>query len=746
MIWFLLEEISRMHDQESSRTVKQAVEIRPASVKKKHEDNTVEERLHDYEQRFRSLFEQAAVGMIQIGHDGLLQRVNRRFCDIFGYSEEELAHLSLQDLSHPDDRSADLAHINAMASGDSESYELEKRYRRKDGSYVWVSLAITPVCDRENAVNYFSIVVQDISKQKALETQLCQAVEGAQERANQMEALIDAMTDHITVYDKVGNLLHLNFLVRDLIVTSPSDYVAQPLATRVSNADMRDENGRLMLESEWPLSRILQGEIIKGAQAIDVIYRKPDGDDFQISVSGAPLRNSERQIIGALCISRDVTERRKLERRTHEALNALVAMASALVQTSPYSGSLDTPSASYLIGKRVVELTRRVLDCKRVGILSIIGNITSPIATVGFSEAEERAWFTDNKDNTPNLMSLLSNPVINARLRTNETLRLDLSQPPFQAIASKLSLHAIMIAPIRADEELIGVLYADRGDNENTYSKDDIALIEAMTQVCALITMRQRDAQELAKAMTTLQEANVQLELLNKLQSNFIAMVGHEFRTTLTSIQGFSELMRDEQFDISEVKEYASDIHTDALRLHRMINDLLDLERMKSGKMTLHLELTDLNAMLLEVTDRTRMVSPHHTIKFLTDQALPRVEGDRDKLIQVVTNLLSNAIKYSSKGGVITVRSFPEGGNAHITVQDEGIGIPLEAHDKVFAPYSRIDSDKTRYVQGTGLGLPIVRQIVDMHGGHVWVDSTLGQGSTFHFVLPFMHVLTTSKA
>ncbi len=724
-----------MYDQESSRSVQQQIETRRTSIQKGRADNALEERL----------FEQAAVGIIHVGSDGRLQRANRRFCAMLGYSEEELAHLSLQDLSHPDDRVEDLAHLTEIAGDSNETYECEKRYRRKDGSHVWVSLAVTPVRDNNNTINYLSITVQDISKQKELEIQLRQAVEGAQERASQMEAIIDAMTDHITVYDKVGNLLHLNFLVRDLLVTSPADYVAQPLAMRVSNADMRDETGRLMRESEWPLSRILNGETIKGSQAIDVIYRKPDGDDFQISVSGAPLRDSERQIIGALCISRDVTERRKLERRTHEALNALVAMASALVQTSPYSGSLDAPSASYLIGKRVVELTKRVLDCKRVGILTINGNTITPTATVGFSEEEEQTWFSDRKGHSPNLITLLSTPIIDARLRTSETLLLDLAQPPFEIIASKLSVHTILAAPIRADEDLIGVLYADHGNSDSIYTKDDITLIEAMTQVCALITMRQRDAQELANAMTTLQEKNVQLELLNKLQSNFIAMVGHEFRTTLTSIQGFSELMRDEQFDISEVKEYAADIHTDALRLHRMINDLLDLERMKSGKMTIHLEQTDMNAILQEVIDRTRMVAPHHTFSLNLDKALPRMEGDRDKLIQVVTNLLSNAIKYSPKGGEITVSSFMEGGSAHITVRDEGIGIPTEAHDRVFAPYSRIDSEKTRYVQGTGLGLPIVRQIVEMHSGRVWVDSKVGQGSTFHFVLPLMHMLAASR-
>src|SRR6266700_2481197 len=143
-----------MYDQESSRSVQQQIETRRTSIQKGRADNALEERL----------FEQAAVGIIHVGSDGRLQRANRRFCAMLGYSEEELAHLSLQDLSHPDDRVEDLAHLTEIAGDSNETYECEKRYRRKDGSHVWVSLAVTPVRDNNNTINYLSITVQDISK------------------------------------------------------------------------------------------------------------------------------------------------------------------------------------------------------------------------------------------------------------------------------------------------------------------------------------------------------------------------------------------------------------------------------------------------------------------------------------------------------------------------------------------------------------------------------------------------------
>ncbi len=232
------------------------------------------------------------------------------------------------------------------------------------------------------------------------------------------------------------------------------------------------------------------------------------------------------------------------------------------------------------------------------------------------------------------------------------------------------------------------------------------------------------------------EQAGMTLLQLNQAQRNFISVISHEFRATLTSIQGFSALLRDEDFALSEIKEYANDIHTDALRLHRMIDNLLDLEKIQAGKMELALETVDLNTLLKEAVERTRQTSLWHTFSFQGDNRLPTIQADHDKIMQVMTNLLSNAVKYSPHGGEILVRCTLEGSNVHISVQDEGMGIHPDMLDQVFIPYSRIHSATTQYIQGTGLGLPIVRQIVEMHAGKVWVESELDHGSCFHFTLP----------
>ncbi len=250
------------------------------------------------------------------------------------------------------------------------------------------------------------------------------------------------------------------------------------------------------------------------------------------------------------------------------------------------------------------------------------------------------------------------------------------------------------------------------------------------------VTERRHLEVEHLRLLAALQETNTHLEQVNKVQSDFISIVSHEFRTTLTGIQGFSELLRDGDFDATDVKDYATDINIDAQRLSRMITELLDLERMKSGKMVFHMGRLNLNTLLIEVIERTRINTLHHSIHYNLEEPLPEVIGDSDKLTQVVTNLLSNAIKYSPDGGDILITSRREGDFVRVSVQDSGMGIPAQALEKIFTAYNRVDSEKTRYIQGTGLGLPIVQQIIKGHGGMVGVKSTSGQGSTFYFTLP----------
>jgi two-component system, sensor histidine kinase and response regulator len=225
------------------------------------------------------------------------------------------------------------------------------------------------------------------------------------------------------------------------------------------------------------------------------------------------------------------------------------------------------------------------------------------------------------------------------------------------------------------------------------------------------------------------------LERLNRLKSEFVSLVSHEFRTALVGISGFSEMIRDEDVAIDEAKGYAADINKESERLNRMINDMLDLDRIEAGRLTLRPQPVDINDLLQDAVNRARASSERHFIASNFDPSYPIVQCDPDRIQQVVANLLSNAIKYSPDGGDIAVTSTTRDGVVDVSVRDHGLGIAPEFKERLFSRYERYEKAGNK-ILGTGLGLAITRQIVEMSGGKVWVESQLGQGSDFHFTLP----------
>lgn len=297
------------------------------------------------------------------------------------------------------------------------------------------------------------------------------------------------------------------------------------------------------------------------------------------------------------------------------------------------------------------------------------------------------------------------------------------------SIGLETGLHACLAVPLLRSGRALGALGIRSYDPTVRYTQEDAQMLALFAdQVAAALTTveafgRQRHAVE-------------QLERLNRAKSEFVSIVSHEFRTPLTGIQGFSEMMRDEQLTLEEMREYAGDINKDSQRLNRMIDEMLDLDRMESGRMTIHPEPMDLNAVVTEAVNRVRPNAPNHTLSLDLQPDLPPIHADRDRLTQVASNLLNNAVKYSPTGGRVTVKTRAEGGEVRIEVRDEGLGIPRDALETIFERYSRVDSVATKDIPGTGLGLPIVRQIVQLHGGRVWAESELGRGSVFYVVLP----------
>ncbi len=217
--------------------------------------------------------------------------------------------------------------------------------------------------------------------------------------------------------------------------------------------------------------------------------------------------------------------------------------------------------------------------------------------------------------------------------------------------------------------------------------------------------------------------------------ADVLALVSHEFRTPLTSIQGYSELIAGPITDPAEVADFAAIIHQEANRLAQLIDDMLLLDQLASRRIDLNVVETNLNGVVREVVERVQPTAPAHAFALNLHPELPPIPADRDRLVQAVTCLVSNAVKFSP-GGEIGIRTGRDRKRAILEVIDHGVGIPAEALERIFERFHRVDSPPNRALGGRGLGLSLVREIVRLHGGRVWAESTEGAGSTFRVALP----------
>jgi len=224
---------------------------------------------------------------------------------------------------------------------------------------------------------------------------------------------------------------------------------------------------------------------------------------------------------------------------------------------------------------------------------------------------------------------------------------------------------------------------------------------------------------------------------LDKMKSEFLNMVSHELRTPLTPIQAYSELMMIKKMDEQKVKSYAAIINKETQRLGALIGDLLDLSRIESGKgLSLSLEEVDFGELIRTVYETFKSASEKHKIILTIPEKSEKILVDRNKMIQVLTNLLSNAVKYSPDGGNIYISMEEKEDRIYVSVKDEGMGISKEDLPHIFEKFYRAKTEQVKKIGGTGIGLPIVKYILELHNGGIDVQSEYGKGSTFTFYIP----------
>jgi PAS domain S-box-containing protein len=578
-------------------------------------------------------------------------------------------------------------------------------------------------------------------------------------RARQLEAIFEAMSDSVVVYNHQGKVLQTNKATRHLfgIPSLPVQDQVQREQELLLQAVQRDEQGQLLPEKRQPLSRLLKGEVFIGSKAPDVLVSTPDGRKVMLNMSGAPIRSETGGITGAVLISRDVTERRRLEQRTAHALQALLTMAQVLVQFPERLRHDEEASSSAEIaeqvGQRFVELTASVVESMHVIMLAVEPeeDVVSPIASVGLTPLQEQQW-RERLARSPYLVDHIGDEMLIAELKNDEVLLLDGMSLPLYTHVLPYYVRTVLVAPICVKNRLVGLLCVDDGSCEHTYTAYESTLVRTISRLVTLILARAHLQREYAEARANelaLREANRRMEA-------FLSMICHELKAPLTVMRGSLQLAERKVKRLvsleapvpAELRRFASvqalleRAQSQIVVQDRLVNDLLDVSRIQAQTRKLFMVSCNLACIVQEAVEDQQQIAPSRTIRLQmpVEQEVP-VLGDANRLVQVMTNYLSNALKYSPPDRSVDVCLRLEGRMAHVAIRDEGPGLPPNECERIWerfyhAPGIEVQSESGVSHVGLGVGLHLCRTIIEQHGGQVGVQSSPSKGSTFWFTLP----------
>ena len=300
-----------------------------------------------------------------------------------------------------------------------------------------------------------------------------------------------------------------------------------------------------------------------------------------------------------------------------------------------------------------------------------------------------------------------------------------------KSLAEAVGYRSILAVPMLLDNNPIGAI-AVTGVAPGMFTGRHVEMLRSFADQAVI-------AIENVRLFHEIEEKNRELEVANQHKSEFLANMSHELRTPLNAIIGFSEVLKESMFgELNEKQdEYVNDIHGSGHHLLSLINDILDLSKVEAGHMELAISQFDIPSAIDNAVMLVRERANRHalTLEINVDSRLNEFTGDERKFKQILLNLLSNAVKFTPEGGRISVSAQPAGESVEVSVSDTGIGIATEHQETVFEAFRQVGTDSNMKREGTGLGLALVKQFVELHGGRISVASVPNQGSTFTFTM-----------
>jgi len=650
------------------------------------EDITRRKRRDDSKYTLAAIVNTSVDGIIGKNLQGYIVSWNKAAERIYGYTEKEMIGNNISLLAPPGYKEEMRSQVEKLQSGELIENHETKRIR-KDGVVIDVSLTLSAIRDESGVMYGVTAIMHDITEQKKARQLLIVS--------EYSDSIINTVREPLIVLDQDLRVVTVSRSFYDVFKVKPEETVGQ-LIYDLGNKQWDIPKLRELLETILPQKTTFDN------YEVEHNFANIGRRIMLLNARQIERRMGKERII--LLAIEDISERKEIEAGLEKTRKELEATKLAEDAAREYAESIINTVREPLISLdqdlRVVTASRSFYEVFKVKPEETVGQLIYDLGN--------KQW------NIPKLRELLETILPQKATFDNYEVEHD-----FSTIGRR-----IMLLNARQIKRVLG--------------KERIILLSIED-----ITARREIENGLKKAHEELKELAAELKRTAQVKSEFLANMSHELRTPLNSINGFSEVLSDETFGPlnEKQKRYVQNVLTSGKHLLALINQILDMAKLEAGKMKLALSNLPMKSLLNEfsllVADMVSKKKLHMALEIADD--LPDIEADDLKVKEIIYNLLSNAVKYTPEGGEIGMRARKAGPEIEIVVWDTGIGIAPENMEKIFEGFFRVDTPYSQVTEGTGLGLPLSKKLVELHGGKLSVESAgLNKGTSVRFTLPVL--------
>jgi PAS domain S-box-containing protein len=634
--------------------------------------------------------------------NGLITSWNGAAERMFGYTADEAIGQSIRMIIPADRQTEEDTVLREIRAGNAVSH-FETVRRRKDGTLIPISLTVSPIFDDAGRVIGASKIARDISDRVR-----------AKVAGRRLAAVVESSDDAIITKSLDSIITSWNPAAERMFGYTAEEAIGQSIRMLIPDD--------LQSEEDVVLGKIREGDKV---DHYETIRRRKDGTEVLISLTVSPIRNEAGDVVGASKIARDITERSRLlaVARENARNTERLAEVGALV-----ASTLERDQVAQKVTDAATEMTRAEFGAFFYNVHDPRSGDALMLYTLSGASKEAFAGFPHPRPTAIFAPTFYGEGPVRLDDVTKDP-RYGKSAPIHGMPPGHLPVRSYLAVPVRgrAGEVLGGLFFGHSKAGVFTEQHERLA-----SGIAAWGSVALENARLYAEARDA-----------NRMKDEFLAVLSHELRTPLNAILGYARLLRAGVLTDEKADRGLETLERNATWLTQTVEDVLDVSRIVSGKIRLDVQPVELP---LIVDNAVATIQPaadakHVRMQTTIDPRVGPVSGDPDRLQQVVWNLVSNAVKFTPKGGRVQVRLARVNSHIEITVSDTGVGIPAHFLPYVFERFRQAEAGTTRKTGGLGLGLAIVRHIVEMHGGSVYAASAgEDQGATFRVRLPVMIV------